>query len=183
MKQTALLLSLLALMLTCYSFAPSLAQEPPKLSEEQLADIRRGELPEASLPCAPAECEWWEQLRKVTRKVRSGGDPTRLTELIAQAKEKSYSIPVPDFGPSFLRRFEPQYSQIARANRISGNIGLDVELRADGFVGEVTPKNSLGYGLDENSVEAAGHIVFVPAVKDRQFVTVTKRVEMTFNIY
>ena len=82
-----------------------------------------------------------------------------------------------------LFRTEPSYTDAARDREINGSITLHVELRSDGSVGEIRLLQGLGSGLDESAADAARKTIFLPAVKNREFVNAHVRLMMNFNIY
>ena len=144
------------------------------------------EVPEATLPCSPDEAEWWQGLRKAAKAVQDtkGGkkEKEKFLRLLQEGQEKSYQPPIPDRGALVLSRLPPNYSEAARRKQKKGSIALVVELRADGFVGEVEVVQGLDRDLDENAIEAARRTVFLPRVKDRKFVGFMLPVTMSFDI-
>ncbi len=70
-----------------------------------------------------------------------------------------YSLSQP---PKPLGECREPYPQAARDAKVQGRIKLDVEINADGTVGEVTPLNTLGYGLEETAVRALKKCKFKP---------------------
>jgi TonB family protein len=82
-----------------------------------------------------------------------------------------------------LSRTIAGYTKAARRKQIRGSIALVVELRSDGFVGEVEVVEGLEPSLDQNAIEAAQRTVFLPRVKDREFVPFLMPMTMSFNIY
>jgi len=144
-------------------------------------------IPAASLACTPEEAKWWNAVRTTSEAVRrSRGDKKsrkQFAELLVEGKVNSYTVPIADHKAIVLSQTEPQYTEEARRKRVGGFIGLRLEVLADGTVGKVRTLNSLGSGLDENAIEAARKLVFLPAVKDRKFVDAVIQLEMSFNIY
>ena len=59
---------------------------------------------------------------------------------------------------------------------------LSVEYRADASIGEVQVKKGLGWGLDEDAVQAARHCVFLPAIRDGAFVNHVGEVKFTIEL-
>lgn len=55
------------------------------------------------------------------------------------------------------------YPAEAKALRIEGEVKLDIEILADGSVGEIRVLKRLGYGLDETAVQALRKCRFEPA--------------------
>jgi TonB family protein len=60
--------------------------------------------------------------------------------------------------------FKPkaQYTDPARTNNVQGTVRLKITLLANGTVGNITPLNSLPYGLTEQAIAAARQIKFEP---------------------
>lgn len=156
-------------------------------AKRQLKLSRRHEIPAAALPCTVEEAAWWEKLRAAGKAVTETGggknEKQEFLELLQQGQEHSYRAPIPDGNFIPLSIVVPKYDDDARRHRISGIVLLRVEFRADGFVGEVDVLRSLDRRLDENAADAARKGIFLPAVKDRAFVSVRKEVEMSFRVY
>ena len=145
-------------------------------------------VPEASLPCSPEEEAWWKELRNAAddvRPMRRPGDKQKkkFASVLHEAAVKSYKPPIPDTRPVFLHRTEPQYTEEARRRNIRGTVILQVELLSDGSVGTVEVLQGLSAGLTENAIDAARKTVFLPAVKNREFVTASIRFEMSFYLF
>jgi len=168
----------------------SAAAQSPTNSNQAGRTIRlvhqRG-VPEASLPCTPEEAKWWQNLREAASAVLDKRDGKKEKEkflaLIQEGQEKSYQPPIPDQRAVVLTKRPPAYSESARRRKINGSVALLVELRPDGYVGEVEVTKGLDPSLDQNSIEAARGSVFLPSVKDRKFVVSKSPMEMTFDIY
>jgi len=133
------------------------------------------EIPAATEPCASAECDWWNRLREAGNKMLRRGDQKSKTvyaSLFLEGIEKSYRVPLADRPPLQLF-FAPtclQPSDIPSKQR-TGTVRLSVEHRGDGSVGEVKVVNGLRPEADRRCIQATRNIIFLPAVKDRQFVT------------
>lgn len=86
--------------------------------------------------------------------------------------------------PKATRQVKADYTEEAKANRVEGNVLLDVVVRADGTIGEVKVEKSLDavYGLDANAVKAMKKWEFEPGTKDGKPVAVRVHVEMTFSL-
>lgn len=78
---------------------------------------------------------------------------------------------------------EPQYSEEARANRVSGTVVIKAVLSSSGKVTHIEATKSLPRGLTEKSFEAARQIKFIPAIKDGKFVSQTIHLEYNFSVY
>jgi TonB family protein len=62
-----------------------------------------------------------------------------------------------------LSKPAPAYTEEARAQRVEGEVSLEVEFTADGQVRVLRVVRGLGYGLDEMAAQAAQRIRFRPA--------------------
>ncbi|HMG73455.1 MAG TPA: TonB family protein [Pyrinomonadaceae bacterium] len=176
----------LSLVITSGVFAQS---TPPQTDSDRaekraLEGLRRREIPEATLPCTAYEARWWSDLRSAGAAVRStiGGkkETKKFLGLLAEGQAQSYQPPIPDRGATLLDQVPLQSTEESRKKNISGELALVVELRPDGTVGEVKIVQGLGYGLDEKAAAAARRMIFLPAVKDRKFVSF--RMPMTMSV-
>lgn len=159
-------------------------QDPGREEKMALAALRRQEIPEATLQCSPDELKWWEEIRAVGYKVKKSRekDGDKFLQLLKEGHENSYQVPIPNRGPTFLRKFPPEYTEEARRINLSGGIAMVVEFLQDGMVGEVKIVQGLGFGLDEKAAEAARRSIFLPAVKDARFVSVRVPMTISFSI-
>jgi TonB family protein len=65
--------------------------------------------------------------------------------------------------PGLLREIKPQYTEEARRLGVEGDVVLEIVVRADGTVGQVTVLRRLGSGLDQRAVDAVRQWRFSPA--------------------
>ena len=185
-----------SLRFTCNSIAlllvltgGALAQSPRSrdLGRTVIAERRPPrEIPAATLPCTSEEAKWWEELRKAAHAVqesRGRKERDKFLDLLQQGQDKSYQPPIPDTKTIVLNKAFPSYSDEARRKRVSGSVILEVELRPDGFVGDVRIVRGLGHGLDERAADAARLTTFLPPVKDRKFTAFRLQMMMSFDIY
>src|SRR5262249_11815153 len=84
--------------------------------------------------------------------------------------------------PSVIYRIEPEYSEEARKARYQGTVVLEALVRRDGKVDVVHLVRSLGFGLDQNAIDALKKWRSRPATKNGTPVDVTVNVEVIFNI-
>lgn len=82
-----------------------------------------------------------------------------------------------------LSKPEPQYTEEARKNNITGTVVLRAVLASNGEVTNIQPIQRLPYGLTERAIAAAKQIKFRPAMKDGRPVSQYVRLEYTFTIY
>jgi protein TonB len=84
--------------------------------------------------------------------------------------------------PRLLREVKAQYSEDARTRGITGDILLEIVIKADGSVGDVKVLRGLGYGLDERAVSAVRNWRFAPARRLGSPVDVIVEVEVEFSL-
>jgi TonB family protein len=78
---------------------------------------------------------------------------------------------------------EPQFTEEARKNNVTGEVALRMILSASGQVTNIVPIKRLPDGLTEKAIEAARRIQFTPAEKDGHKVSQYVSVVYNFNIY
>ena len=163
----------------CVSNAQNSSQRQPR---------RPYGVPEASLPSSPEEQAWWSELRAASDEVKHPHRPgekqiKKFLTVLQDGIKKSYKPPVPDSRPVFLWKTEPHYTKEARRGQVKGAVTLQVELLANGNVGIIEVLEGLPRGLNDAATDAARKTIFLPAIKNRQFVTDTTQMVMTFHIY
>lgn len=82
-----------------------------------------------------------------------------------------------------LSRFEPESNEYAQANAVAGMALYHTVIGADGKPGEIAVARPIGFGLDENAVEAIRKAQFEPAMKDGKPVPVLLDLVVQFRIY
>ena len=78
---------------------------------------------------------------------------------------------------------EPQYTEEARKNQITGTVVLKVVFASNGTVQNIRTVSGLPNGLTERAIAAARQIKFVPATKDGHQVSMWMQLEYNFNLY
>jgi len=101
-----------------------------------------------------------------------GGDPNK----IFLGKEVSSKARV-------LFKPEPQYTEDARKNQVTGTVILQAVFTSGGQVTGIKAISGLPYGLTEKAIAAARQIRFTPATKDGRPVSMYIRLEYNFNLY
>ena len=91
--------------------------------------------------------------------------------LFAEGIGKSYKVPLADRPSQMLSFGQPVQLTNLPSNQRNGTIKLSVEFRADGSVGEIKVLSGVGTEVDQRYIQSARSVIFLPAVKDRQFVT------------
>lgn len=84
--------------------------------------------------------------------------------------------------PRLLREVRADYTEDARRRGISGDVVLEIVVRSDGAVGDVTVQHGLGYGLDERAVQAVKQWQFSPAHRQGIAVDVIVEVAVEFKL-
>jgi periplasmic protein TonB len=82
-----------------------------------------------------------------------------------------------------LAKPEPQYTDEARRNQITGTVVLRVVFSRSGDVTNIRAVQSLPFGLTEKAIVAARQIRFSPATKEGHPVSVYMQLEYNFNLY
>jgi TonB family protein len=82
-----------------------------------------------------------------------------------------------------LTKPEPQYTEEARRNQISGTVELRVVFTSAGEVAQIRALRTLPFGLTEKAIAAARLIRFIPAMKGGRPVSVQMQLEYNFNLY
>ena len=82
-----------------------------------------------------------------------------------------------------LSKPEPQYTEEARKNQVSGTVMLRAVFSSAGEVVQIRALNTLPFGLTERAIAAARQIKFVPAMKNGHPVSVYMQLEYNFNLY
>jgi TonB family protein len=84
--------------------------------------------------------------------------------------------------PRIIQKAEPQYSQEARRAALAGKVRLKCIVGMDGKPRDFVILQSLGLGLDESAMLAAGSWVFQPGAKDGRPVNVYATLEINFHM-
>jgi TonB family protein len=82
-----------------------------------------------------------------------------------------------------LSKPEPQYTEDARKNQVSGTVVLKAVFSSSGQVTNIRAVSGLPYGLTEKAIAAARQIRFQPAMKDGRAVSQFIQIEYNFNLY
>jgi TonB family protein len=82
-----------------------------------------------------------------------------------------------------LLKPEPQYTEEARRNQITGTVVLRVVFESSGEVAQIRAVRTLPFGLTERAIAAARQIKFAPAMKSGHAVSVHMQLEYNFNLY
>lgn len=84
--------------------------------------------------------------------------------------------------PRLLREVKAEYTDEARRRALTGDVVLEIVVRRDGSVGEVTLLQGLGTGLDQRAVSAVRQWRFAPARRRGMPVDVVVEVAVEFTL-
>ena len=178
------------LLVTAISGTSVFSQGPTVTRDGRLtATVREYNLiPEATEPCTPEECGWWDRLRSAGNELQKKGDEKskkKFALLFAEGLQKAYRVPLKDRPPQVLAFgrsvYLPETIARLRSMNINGAAELSVEYRAEGSVGEVKVTKSLDNEFDKGAVQATRQDLFLPAVKNGTFVTEWQKLERRFS--
>jgi TonB family protein len=82
--------------------------------------------------------------------------------------------------PVLISHVEPHFSDTARAEHKSGNVKLFLWVTAEGLPSHLRVVQSVGYGLDEEAVNAVRQYRFKPATRNGEPVTVDVYIDVNF---
>ncbi len=97
--------------------------------------------------------------------------------------DRVYNSPEVSQRARVLFKPEPQYTEEARKNSITGTVVLRVVFSRTGEVTNIRAMQSLQGGLTEKAIAAARQIRFVPATRNGQPVSMYMQLEYNFNLY
>lgn len=177
---------------TSFSNVSGQKEQRVTLIDGQTAEVRMlTEIPEATEPCVPAECEWWNQIRKANSDLNQAykrrDEKSKLAAierfflLLQEGREKVYRVPVKDRPPQPLLTARPHYPYVARKNKIKGTVRMSVEIGDFGLVTDIQIIEGPGWGLNESAIESTRQAFFLPAIKDGGFVAYKMPVEICFD--
>ena len=84
--------------------------------------------------------------------------------------------------PVLLHKIEPSYSFEARAAKAQGTVVLFVVIGTDGRASDVQLRKGVGYGLDEQALDAVTQWTFKPGMRDGMAVPVQASIEVNFRL-
>jgi TonB family protein len=84
--------------------------------------------------------------------------------------------------PRVLSKQLPQYSEEARKAQLEGTVLLSLVVGEDGVPGNVSIAKGVGFGLDEEAIEAVSAWRFAPGQKEGKPVPVLTTIEVNFRL-
>ena len=116
----------------------------------------------------------------------SGSTADRIaTPIVPPTSENRTELSKPSLStkPRILSKPEPQYTEEARQNQITGTVVLSVVFAETGQVTDIQVVKGLSHGLSERAIEAAKLIKFIPAESNGKKVPFKILLEYNFNLY
>jgi len=84
--------------------------------------------------------------------------------------------------PTLLRKIEPSYSPEARAMKAQGTVVLTVVIGTDGKACDVQLSQGVGFGLDEQALDAVAQWTFEPGTRGGMAVPVKASIQVNFKL-
>jgi TonB family protein len=84
--------------------------------------------------------------------------------------------------PRLLREVKAEYTEEARRRGLTGGVDLEIVIKRDGTVGDVTVLKGLGGGLDQRAIAAVKQWRFSPARRKGEAVDVIVEVTVEFTL-
>jgi TonB family protein len=84
--------------------------------------------------------------------------------------------------PVAIYKFEPEYSEQARKARIQGTVVLEGVIDENGKTRALRVHDSLGFGLDEQAIEAVNQWRFHPATRGGKPLAIIGMFYLTFRL-
>lgn len=112
-----------------------------------------------------------------------GGGPGGSRGSNTDDPDRIYPPPQVTERAKVLVKPEPQYTEEARRNQITGSVVLRVVFSRTGEVINIRAIQALPFGLTERAIAAARQIRFQPATRDGRPVNVYMQLEYNFNLY
>ncbi|MFY9622305.1 MAG: energy transducer TonB [Pyrinomonadaceae bacterium] len=101
----------------------------------------------------------------------------------ADDRQRVYRSPEVSTRPRVIAKPEPQYTEQARRDQVTGTVVLRVVFSSSGQVTNIQAVQKLGAGLTEKAIAAARQIRFLPAMRNGQPVSMYMQLEYNFNLY
>jgi TonB family protein len=100
----------------------------------------------------------------------------------ADKSERIYKVGDGVTSPHPLYKVEPQYTEEARAEKISGSVQLSMVIGTDGLAHDISIIKALNAGLDRNAAEAIQKWHFAPGTLNGEPVAVQAVIEVNFRL-
>jgi TonB family protein len=85
--------------------------------------------------------------------------------------------------PRLLQSVDPDFTDMARRLKYSGNVLVNLDVDKDGMPSHISIARPAGMGLDEQAIAAVARYKFAPAMKDGEPVVVELSIDVNFQIF
>jgi len=170
-------------LMTAHASAQDTKTRRTAVGSSAVSIVTYKEIPAATEPCTSEECDWWKRMREAGNKLLGKPDQRSLSayaSLFVEGIEKSYKVPLADRPSQILFSRQPVLPPKPPTQQRNETVKLSVEYRADGSVGEIKVLSGPETQFAQRCIQAARNVIFLPAVKDRQFVTEWQTPEYKF---
>jgi len=120
---------------------------------------------------------------KSVESAKPGAQAAQIGTHVSPQAEPVYSAQEVTRKAFIILRREPQYTEEARQNHVSGMVELKAVLSSSGKVTDVEVIKGLPHGLTEKAIEATRQVRFIPAMKDGKYVSQWIRMQYGFSVY
>jgi len=107
---------------------------------------------------------------------------TSVQPVWSQAEARPYKMGPGMIPPKVLTKVEPEYTEEARRDKISGTVVLKLVVSTEGVAKDIEVVRGLDSGLDQKAIDALSKWTFQPAAKDGKAVPVFATIEIHFRL-
>jgi TonB family protein len=136
----------------------------------------------ASAPPAPASSPTSASANAVAEKVEQSPVAAAANDDKPGPADHPYKMAEVTTGPGVIDKIDPEYTEEARASKISGSVLLSLVVGIDGLAHDINVVRGIDSGLDLNAVDAVQQWHFRPGTKDGEPVAVRAQVEVNFKL-
>jgi TonB family protein len=97
-------------------------------------------------------------------------------------KQTVIAVNEPGSPVEIIEKPKPSYTEEGRKRKVEGEVRLEVQFTADGYVRVLRVLQGLGFGLDEQALHCAEHIRFKPAMHGGQPIDSTAVIHIVFEL-
>jgi len=108
---------------------------------------------------------------------------TPVTATKPPAGEKPAKIGGPVKPPKVLQSVDPDFTDVARRLKYSGDVLVNLDVEKDGKPSHISIARPAGMGLDEQAIAAVARYKFAPAIKDGEPIVVELSIDVNFQIF
>lgn len=101
---------------------------------------------------------------------------------VQPGSQTPYRVSAITKAPTLAYKVEPQYTEEARAEKITGTVLLYIVVEPNGVASNIKLLHGVGFGLDEKAVEAINQWRFKPGTNNGVPVAVEAQVEVNFKL-